>query len=262
MPEIEIDPTTRIEGHHSTTLQVEDGVVSEAKSHMDMFRGMEIITLGRPPSDAPQFCQMVCGVCFTCHRMCGILAIEDAAKKAGVFDGVPRDASLARDIMEGLYYLWNHAVHLYTLAGPDYSDAVAGTGLERINPIEGDGYMSALKQQRKVLQAFTEFGGRAPHPLTYTPGGTTANPDAATIGEIRSIVGEVSEWLGPTEAVPDVIEDVQNGTIEADYAQGLHDIVSILVAAKEAGADDFGVGPGRFYANGAFHGTKEDERVI
>ncbi len=262
MPEIEIDPTTRIEGHHSTTLQVEDGVVTEAKSHMDMFRGMEIITLGRPPSDAPHFCQMVCGVCFTCHRMCSILAIEDAAKRAGVFDGVPRDANLARDVMEGLYYLWNHAVHLFTLAGPDYSDQVADTGLERFNPVEGAGYQDALTHQRKVLQAFTEFGGRAPHPLTYTPGGTTANPDAATIGEIQSILQEVNQWLGPTEAVPDVIEDVQNGTIEADYAQGLHDIVSLLVTAKEAGADEFGEGPGRFYSNGAFHGTEDEGRVI
>ncbi|MFB6152081.1 MAG: nickel-dependent hydrogenase large subunit [Haloarculaceae archaeon] len=262
MPEIEIDPTTRIEGHHSTTLQVEDGTVTEAKSHMDMFRGAEIVTLGRRASDAPQFCQMVCGVCFTCHRMCSILALEDAAKKAGVFDGVPRDARLARDVMEGLYYLWNHAVHLFALAGPDYSDAVAGTGFERLDPMSGEGYLTALDQQRKVLQAFTEFGGRAPHPLTYAPGGVTANPDRETIGEIKSIVTEVNQWLGPTDAVPDVVEDVKNGTVDADYAQGLHDVVSILVAAKKAGADEFGVGPGRFYSNGAFHGTRDEGRVI
>jgi Ni,Fe-hydrogenase I large subunit len=263
MPEIEIDPTTRIEGHHSTTLQVEDGEVEHAKSHMDMFRGVELITLDRPASDAPQFCQMVCGVCFTCHRMCSILALEDAAKKAGVFDGVPQNAVLARDVMEALYYLWNHSVHLFALAGPDYSDAVANTGFERLNPMDGDAYVNALKQQRKVLQAFTEFGGRAPHPLTYTPGGTTANPGPDKIQEIRSILAEIDAWLGPTEAVPEVLENVSNGQVESDQAQGLHDIVSILVAAKQAGADEFGVGPGRFYANGAFHGTKDDgSRVL
>lgn len=254
MPEIEIDPTTRIEGHHSTTLQVEDGAVQEAKSHMDMFRGVELITLNRPPSDAPQFTQMVCGVCFTCHRQTSILAIEDAAKSAGVFDGVPKNARLLRDVMEGMFYLWNHAVHLFALVGPDYSDAVAGTGYDRLDPLEGAGYLEALKKQRTLLQAFTEFGGRAPHPLTYAPGGTVAAPDAATIEEVRSKLHPVSEWLGPTDAVPEVIENVQNGQVESDTAQGLHDIVSILLAAADAGAADFGIGPGRYYSNGVFAG--------
>ena len=80
MPEIDIDPTTRIEGHHGITLQVDDaGTVTEAKSKMEMFRGAEIVTLGRPPSDAPQITGMVCGVCFLCHRLCSSKAAEDAA---------------------------------------------------------------------------------------------------------------------------------------------------------------------------------------
>lgn len=259
MPEIEIDPTTRIEGHHSTTLQVEDGTVQSAKSHMDMFRGVEVITLGRPPSDAPQFTQMVCGVCFTCHRMVSTMAIEDAARRAGVFDGVPKNARLLREVMEGMFFLWNHAVHLFALAGPDYSDAVADTGYDRLDPLEGDGYLEAIQQQRKLLQAFTEFGGRAPHPLTYAPGGTAGVPDEATIQEVRDRVMDVSEWLGPTDAVPEVIENVRNGEVESDFAQGLHDIVSIVQAAADADAADFGVGPGRFYANGVYDGLDPDD---
>jgi len=34
MPEIEINPTTRIEGHHSTTIDVRDGQIASAKSHV------------------------------------------------------------------------------------------------------------------------------------------------------------------------------------------------------------------------------------
>lgn len=262
MPEIEIDPTTRIEGHHSTTLQVEDGEVTEARSHMEMFRGVEHVTLERPPSDAPQFTQMICGVCFTCHRYASILAIEDAAKQAGVFDGPPPNAVLLRDVMEGLFFLWNHAVHLFALAGPDYSDAVAGTGFSRLNPVTadegGEGYAKALEVQRTALKAFTEFGGRAPHPLTYAPGGTATQPDAATIERVKDKVRAVDQWLGPTEAVPEVIENVASGKVESDFAQGLHDIVSILVAAKQAGADEIGVGPDRFYANGVLHDPDGD----
>jgi hydrogenase large subunit len=257
MPEIEIDPTTRIEGHHSTTLHVEDGHVVRAESEMNMFRGVESITLGRTPSDVPQVTQMVCGVCFTCHRQSSILAIEDAARRAGAFEEVPPNGRLLRDIMEAMFLLWNHAVHLFVLAGPDYSDAVADTGFDRLDPVEGAGYRDALAHQRDLLQAFTEFGGRAPHPLTYAPGGVTADPDPETLSEIRETVAALDEWLGPTDAVPELVERARDDDRGAptDGGAGGYDLCSVLVAAADADAADFGVGPGRFYANGMFYGT-------
>lgn len=264
MPEIEIDPTTRIEGHHSTTLQVEDGHITRAESEMNMFRGIESITLGRPASDVPQVTQMVCGVCFTCHRQASILALEDAASRAGVFDGVPPNGRLLRDIMEGMFLLWNHAVHLFVLAGPDYSDAVADTGFDRLDPVDGDGYQEALLHQRDLLQAFTEFGGRAPHPLTYAPGGVTDAPDAETLDEIRETVAALDAWLGPTDALPELLDRARDDDRDAPSGDGAggYDLCSILVAAADAGAADFGAGPGRFYANGMFYGTGDDSLVL
>ena len=264
MPEIEIDPTTRIEGHHSTTLTVEDGRVVRAESEMNMFRGVESIVVGRPPSDVPQVTQMVCGVCFTCHRQASILALEDAARRAGVFDGVPRNARLLRDVMEATFLLWNHAVHLFVLAGPDYSDAVAGTGFDRLDPVEGDGYRAALAHQRDLLQAFTEFGGRAPHPLTYAPGGVTADPDAETLASIRETVAAVDEWLGPTDALPELVARARDDDAGAPAGEGAggYDLASLLAAAADAGADGFGHGPGRFYANGMFYGTGDGDSLV
>lgn len=263
MPEIEIDPTTRIEGHHSTTLHVEDGYVTRADSEMNMFRGIESVTHGRPPSDVPQVTQMVCGVCFTCHRQASTLALEEAARQAGVFEEVPPNGRLLRDVMEAMFLLWNHAVHLFVLAGPDYSDAVAGTGYDRLDPVEGDGYEAALRHQRDLLQAFTEFGGRAPHPLTYVPGGVTADPDPETLAGIRETVGELDEWLGPTDALAETLERARDGGPVGDHP-GQYDLCSLLVAAaRQVGADEFGVGPGRFYANGMFYGTDgTDEHAL
>ncbi|MFW5900660.1 MAG: nickel-dependent hydrogenase large subunit [Halodesulfurarchaeum sp.] len=254
MPEIEIDPTTRIEGHHGTILQVEDGVVQEAKSKMEMFRGAEIITLGRPPTDAAQITGMVCGVCFLCHRLCSSKAAEDAAMNAEDIDfgGPPANAVLLRDAVEGIFYLWNHAVHLFALVGPDYSDAVAGTGFDRLDPLEGDGYMGAMANQRKLMKALATFGGRAPHPVSYVPGGMATNPDASTIESVRSRIAEVSNWLGATENVPEVLENVTNGEFDPELGEGLHDIVSILVAGAEEGAADIGQAPNQYYSNGFF----------
>jgi hydrogenase large subunit len=265
MPEIDIDPTTRIEGHHGITLQVDaDGTVTEAKSKMEMFRGAEIVTLGRPPSDAPQITGMVCGVCFLCHRLCSSKAAEDAAMNADDVDfgGPPANAVLLRDAVEGIFYLWNHAVHLFALVGPDYSDAVAGTGFQRLDPLEGDGYLGAMDAQRKIMKALAEFGGRAPHPVAYVPGGMATRPDSSTFQAVTSRVQEVSNWLGATENVPAVIENVQNGEFDPSLGEGLHDIVSIILGAAQEGAADIGQGPNRYYSNGIFEDPETGEQFF
>lgn len=59
---IKIDPITRIEGHLGVEVEVDGGVVVNAKSMGMMFRGLEIIMQGRDPRDAQQIMQRVCGV--------------------------------------------------------------------------------------------------------------------------------------------------------------------------------------------------------
>ncbi|MEF8776831.1 MAG: nickel-dependent hydrogenase large subunit [Haloarculaceae archaeon] len=262
MVEVTIDPTTRIEGHHGMELEVEDGVVTEARSTMKMFRGAEIITVGRSPRDAAQLTGKVCGVCFICHRIGSSRAAEDAARNAGAFDGPPKHARILRDATEGIFFLWNHAIHLFALVGPDYSDAVADTGFERLNPLQGEGYQGALENQRKLMQALAEFGGRAPHPLAFIPGGVATHPDVATVETVTSRVREVSEWLGPTDAVPEILENVQNGEFDPSLGEGLHDIVSILVAAAREGTAAVGSGPNRYYSNGLFRQPESGDRIF
>jgi len=262
MVEVKIDPTTRIEGHHGMELEVEDGQIAEARSTMKMFRGAEIITVGRSPRDAAQLTGKVCGVCFICHRIGSSRATENAAINAGAFDGIPEHAKILRDAVEGIFFLWNHAIHLFALVGPDYSNAVADTGFERLDPLEGDGYQGALENQRKLMQALAEFGGRAPHPLAFVPGGVASNPDVSTVQTVKSRFQEVSNWLGPTEAVPEVLENVQNGEFDPQLGEGLHDVVSILVAAAREGAADLGSGPNRYYSNGLFREPDSDERIF
>lgn len=59
---IKIDPVTRIEGHLAVEVEVEGGVVVNAKSKGMLFRGFELIMRGRDPRDAAQLMQRVCGV--------------------------------------------------------------------------------------------------------------------------------------------------------------------------------------------------------
>lgn len=59
---IKIDPITRIEGHLGIEVEVESGVVVDARSMGMMFRGLELIMQNRDPRDAQQIMQRVCGV--------------------------------------------------------------------------------------------------------------------------------------------------------------------------------------------------------
>ena len=61
MAKIYLDPITRIEGHLSIEIDVQNGKVVDAKSKGDMFRGFEKILQGRNPVDANQITQRICG---------------------------------------------------------------------------------------------------------------------------------------------------------------------------------------------------------
>ena len=58
---ITVDPLTRIEGHLKIKVEVDGGVVVDAFSAGEMFRGWEIILKGRSPLDAPIITQRICG---------------------------------------------------------------------------------------------------------------------------------------------------------------------------------------------------------
>ena len=75
---IKVAPLTRIEGHLDIEVEVEGGVVTDAKSSGTMFRGFEIILKGRDPRDAPHYTQRICGVCPISHGMASCMNLESA----------------------------------------------------------------------------------------------------------------------------------------------------------------------------------------
>ncbi len=59
MTKIVIDPVTRIEGHLRIEVEVDGGVVTDAWSSSNMFRGIELILKGRDPREAWTFTQRI-----------------------------------------------------------------------------------------------------------------------------------------------------------------------------------------------------------
>lgn len=253
VPEIDIDPVTRIEGHHALTLDVEDGVVEDAHAKATMFRGFERIVMERDPRDAPTILQRICGVCHNDHRLASLLALEDAA---GVT--VPPAGKLLRNVLGALQYTYDHAVWAYALTGPDYCDALHDTGLVRFDPLESQGVKEAVEAQRRLHQAMAVVGGKSPHVMTPVPGGISLEGDVKTVSKLVSMIRDVKRWafgvgIGTSvvetaaDLAPAVIDDV-TAKLEAgepivppaDMPNGLYDLVSLVVVMAEMGVADLG----------------------
>ncbi len=106
-----VDPVTRIEGHMRCEVNVdENNVIQNAVSTGTMWRGLEVILLGRDPRDAWAFVERICGVCTGCHALASVRAVEDAL---GI--EIPENAALIREIMAKTLQVHDHIVHFYHL---------------------------------------------------------------------------------------------------------------------------------------------------
>ena len=118
MPNIVIDPVTRIEGHLRIEAKVDGGKVTEAFSSGTMFRGMELILKGKDPREAWLWAQRICGVCTTVHAHASVYAVEDAL---GI--EIPPNARLVRNLIAGAQHIQDHVIHFYHLHALDWVDA-------------------------------------------------------------------------------------------------------------------------------------------
>ena len=117
---ITIDPITRIEGHLRVDAEINDGKVTKAWSSGQMWRGVELILLGRDPRDAWAITQRICGVCTTVHAIASVRAVENALDLE-----VPLNAQFIRNMIVAAHAIHDHIVHFYHLSALDFVDVVS-----------------------------------------------------------------------------------------------------------------------------------------
>ncbi len=120
MAKVLIDPITRIEGHLSIEMDVQNGKVVDAKCRGDMFRGYETILQGRNPVDANQIVQRICGVCPVSHGIASSKCLDDSFGIEANTNG-----RLLRNLVLGANYLQSHILHFYHLCALDFADITA-----------------------------------------------------------------------------------------------------------------------------------------
>src|ERR687887_570785 len=208
--DIDIDPVTRVAGALAfhAVVDLQSRTVKEANSVASLFRGYEVILKGRDPRDAMFISSRVCGVCGGVHSVASSLAIEMA------FGITPPPMGLAlRNIQLALDFMLDNPLHLYVLAGPDYSQVVVERTnpalwaraqrteaphadvhqyrtiadiMRALNPLTGKLYLEGLHATRGPREAYAVLYGKYPHPQTVVPGGLSTTVSLKELNETHN----------------------------------------------------------------------------
>ena len=267
MGKIVIDPVTRIEGHLKIETVVDDGVVKEAKSTGNLFRGIELILRGRDPRDAQVITQRICGVCPQSHGVAAALNLDSAF---GISDKIPPNARIVRNLIQGTHVVQDHILHFYHLAALDYVDITDVAKYEgrdsdlssvkdfisrgELGPFvpryEGDYRLPAEVNQQVVahyVKAFdirrlghemvSTFSGKVPHSVGIVPGGVTTPP---TIDKIISFLWKLRKLQDFIDNVyiPDVLAIADAYPDYFEIGIGCNHLLSYGAYDLEGGAPD------------------------
>lgn len=224
---VDFDPVTRVAGALAfhTVADLKEGKILSANSMATLFRGYEVILKGRDPRDAIFISSRACGVCGGVHATVAAHAMEMAFGLKPPPLGI-----IVRNMLLALEYLYDHPLHLFLLAGPDYSQALVepsnpelmerawktpapgaeihgyanlGKLMEDMNPLTGALYLEALHMTRVAREAYVLLGAKYPHPETIVPGGISATITLQSFNEVYSRLTQFFDYSKKVAAIWD-----------------------------------------------------------
>lgn len=188
MERLTIDPITRLEGHGKIEIFLDDkGEVEEAYLQVPELRGFETFCRGRRAELMPQLTSRICGVCPVAHHMASTKALDMAFKTEP-----PPLAHKLRELLYMGYIIYDHILHFYFLAAPDFIVGPTSPKEKRnilgiLEKIGVDTVKMVIKH-RAYGQKITEIlGGKATHPVSGLPGGVTKGLNGEEKKEIENM---------------------------------------------------------------------------
>ena len=229
--DINMDPVTRVAGALAVnvTADLEQRRYLDARSQATLFRGYEVILMGRDPRDAIFVSSRACGVCGGVHSHASAYATEMALGLTP-----PPLGTVIRNMQEAAEMGYDNPLHLYLLAGPDYSEAVVRETtphlwpkaeawrspheenhgfktmaeiMTALNPLTGALYREGLEFTRISREMFVILAGKYPHPQTVVPGGVSTTVTLQTLNEYHSKLGRIFDYAQRMMAVWDDIAE-------------------------------------------------------
>ncbi len=229
--DLNMDPVTRVAGALAihVTADMKNKRYLDAHSQATLFRGYEIILMGRDPRDAIFVSSRACGVCGGVHAHAAAYAIEMAMGLKP-----PPLGTVIRNMQEAAEMGYDNPLHLYLLCGPDYSEAVIKAvnpelwpkaekwlcpGVRQhgfktmadlmvaLNPLTGSLYREGLEFTRFSREMFVILAGKYPHPQTVVPGGVSSTVTLQTLNEYQAKLGRLFDYAQRMLAVWNDIPD-------------------------------------------------------
>ncbi len=235
--DLNMDPVTRVAGALAVnvTADLEEGRYLDARSQAPLFRGYEVILMGRDPRDGVFISSRACGVCGGVHSHASVYAIEMALGLAP-----PPLGTVVRNLGEAAEMGYDNPLHLYLLAGPDYSESVVRATnpelwekakgwrcpgvdshhfttmvelMQALEPLTGELYQEGLEFTRLAREKFALLHGKYPHPQTIVPGGVSTTVTLQTLNEYHSKLGRIFDYA---QRMIHVWDDITEFFYEAD----------------------------------------------
>ncbi len=235
---IHISPITRIEGHASIAIQLDDtGNVADSKVHFQSIRGFEKFVEGKPAEELPRIVNRICGICPWQHHLASNKAVDRC------FGVTPPPAGRKlRELLQTVAHAEDKLLHFFFLAasdfviGPDADYAVRNViGVARQNP---ELAQKVVKMRYKAKMILEKFAGKSIHPIAGVTGGfskaMTAEDRAWMLADMRELLDFAlfTMEFAKTEVFPKYMDTIQTlgvihtgfiGTVADDGSLALYD---------------------------------------
>ncbi len=192
---IHIFPLNRVEGDLKIQLELEDGVVSDARSSGIMYRGFENIMVGRGPLDGLVITPRICGICSTAHLKAASKALDMVCNVC-----VPDNAKRIRNITLMVEKLQNDVRHAFLVFMTDFGNpyhkghSLYEDAVRRYEPLKGLSAIRCIEETKNLLEIIAILGGQWPHSSFMVPGGVVSAPSTNNIIQCGHLLKTYRKW--------------------------------------------------------------------
>ncbi len=189
----------RVEGDLEFQIDLEEGVVADARCIGTMYRGFEQILIGRAPRDPLVITPRICGICGTAHLYSAVLALEQLGNLTP-----PAHAVHIRNIALMAENLQSDLRQTFLFFTPDFchtkyaAHPLADEMAESFRSFKGRIVLESLRISRKLPELIALFGGQWPHSTYMLPGGVTLPANPRRMLDAQDIVSSVRTWFEDT----------------------------------------------------------------
>ncbi len=188
-------PLNRVEGDLEISVEIEDGVVSDAWATGTMFRGFERMLVGRGALDGLVITPRICGICSTSHLLAAATALDRIAQVTP-----PPDAVRVRNVLALTEHIQSDLRQGFITFAADFTSAayegqdLFADAVRRYAPFRGETVIDVIRETRQLLEIVALLAGQWPHSSSMVPGGIVSTPSSADLLQCRVLVSAFRAW--------------------------------------------------------------------